>query len=188
MTPSKRLFLIGYRGTGKSTVARLVAAALGGDWEWVDADAELERRCGRSIRAVFAEEGEQGFRDREEAVLSDLCRRENVVVATGGGVVLRAANRERLRAGKVVWLTADVDTICRRLAQDPETAERRPPLSRVAGAAGACDRGEVEELLRQREPLYRACAAAGAIVDTSHRTPEEIATAIVEFIGQQPSR
>ena len=169
-----RLFLIGYRGTGKSTVARLLAAALG--WQWVDADVELEAHCGRSIRAVFAEEGEAGFRDREEAVLAELCRRTNVVVATGGGVVLRAGNRARLRGGKVVWLTADADTICRRLAQDPSTAERRPPL---AAAATACDRGEVEELLRQREPLYRACA--DATVDTTHRTPEEIAASIFDF-------
>ena len=167
-----RLFLIGARGTGKSTVARLLAAALG--WDCVDADAELEARCGQSIRAVFAEEGEAGFRDREEAVLAELCRRERVVVATGGGVVLRPANRERLRSGKVIWLTADADTLCRRLALDPVTAERRPAL---AGGAAAHDPAEVALVLRQREPLYRDCADAA--VDTTNRTPEEITRAIL---------
>ncbi len=163
-----RLFLIGYRGTGKSTVARLLAEALG--WSWVDADAELEARSGRSIRSIFAEEGEQGFRDREEVILKDLCARSRVVVATGGGVVLRESNRQRLRAaGRVVWLTADADTICRRLAADPSTAERRPVLT---AAAEACDRAEVEELLRKREPFYRACA--DAIMDTTYRSPEEV--------------
>ena len=167
-----RLFLIGARGTGKSTVARLLAAALA--WDAVDADAELEARCGRSIRAVFAEEGEAGFRDREEAVLAELCRRDRIVVATGGGVVLRPANHERLRSGTVVWLTADADTLCRRLARDPSTAERRPAL---AGGVAADDPAEVALLLRQREPLYRSCA--DVTVDTAHRTPEEIACAIL---------
>jgi len=167
-----RLFLIGARGTGKSTVARLLAAALG--WDWVDADAELEARCGRSIRAVFAEEGEAGFRNREEAVLAELCRRERVVVATGGGVVLRPANRERLRSGKVIWLTADADTLCRRLALDPITAERRPAL---AGGVAADDPTEVALVLRQREPLYRDCA--DATVDTTGRSPEEITRQIL---------
>jgi len=163
-----RIFLIGYRGTGKSTVARLLAEALG--WDWVDADAELEARSGRSIRSIFAEEGEQNFRDREEAILEDLCSRSRVVVATGGGVVLRESNWRRLQAtGRVVWLTADADTICHRLAADPTTAERRPALT---SATGACDRAEVEELLDKREPFYRACA--DVVVDTTHRSPEEV--------------
>jgi len=170
-----RIFLIGYRGTGKSTVARLLAAALG--WDWVDADAELEARSGRSIRLIFAEEGEQSFRDREEAVLEDLCRRARIIVATGGGVVLRESNRRRLRgAGKVVWLTADVATICRRLAEDSSTAERRPALT---GAAGAFAPAEVEELLRQREPFYRECA--DVVLDTTHRSPEDIVCGLLDL-------
>ncbi len=170
-----RIFLIGYRGTGKSTVARLLATALG--WEWVDADAELEARSGRSIRSIFADEGEPSFRDREEAVLEDLCRRARIIVATGGGVVLRESNRRRLRgAGKVVWLTADLDTICRRLAEDSSTAERRPALT---GAAGACARTEVEELLRKREPFYRECA--DVVLDTTHRSPEDVARELLDL-------
>src|SRR5262245_25909137 len=91
-----RLFLIGPRGSGKTTVAALVAGRLG--WDWVDADTVLERRAGMSVRAVFAAEGEPGFRDRESAVLAELCRLGRHVIATGGGVVLREPNRQLLRA------------------------------------------------------------------------------------------
>src|SRR5262245_35845194 len=83
----KRLiFLIGYRGSGKSTVGRLLAERVG--WTFVDADAVIEERAGKSIRQIFADEGESGFRDREANALSDLCSRTDTVIATGGGVVL----------------------------------------------------------------------------------------------------
>jgi shikimate kinase len=163
------LFLIGYRGTGKSTVARLLAGRLG--WAWLDADAELEARCGRSVRQIFEAEGEAGFRRCEAELLEELCRRRHHVIATGGGVVLSEANRERLRAtGRVVWLTADADTIWQRLQDDPATDGRRPVLT-VGG------RVEVEELLRAREPLYRACADIA--VETTGRTPEEVADVVL---------
>ena len=165
------IFLVGYRCTGKTTVARLLAERLG--WGWRDADLELERRHG-SIRQVFAAEGEAGFRDKEAAVLAELCGTPRQVIATGGGVVLRPENRERLRAaGRVVWLTADAETLWRRLQQDAATAERRPNLT-VGGLA------EVEELLRVRQPLYAACADWA--VDTADRPPEEVARRIAEWL------
>jgi shikimate kinase len=167
------LFLVGYRCTGKTTIARLVAGRLG--WPWLDADGVLEERAGRSIRAVFAEEGEAGFRRRESEVLEDLCRRPGHVIATGGGVVLSAANRARLRAaGPVVWLTADPETIWRRLKADATTAERRPALT-VGGLA------EVRQLLEAREPLYRD--VAHFTVETAGRSPEEVARLVLAAIG-----
>src|SRR5262249_29155098 len=132
--PRSSVFLVGYRGTGKTAVARLLAERLG--WEWVDADGALERLDGRTIREIFAAEGEAGFRANEEAVLADLCRGERRVIATGGGVVLREANRQRMRsAGRVVWLTADARTVWGRLQGDPTTAERRPAVA-VGGLGG----------------------------------------------------
>jgi len=162
------LFLIGPRGSGKTTVARLLAERLG--WEWLDADDVLEARRGKSIRAIFAEEGEDGFRDKESAVLAELCGRRACVVSTGGGVVVREANRALLRAsGRVVWLTADVETLWRRLQEDDRTGDRRPALT-VGG------RPEVEEVLRVREPWYRECAHR--TVRTEGRPPGAVADEI----------
>ncbi len=167
------LFLIGSRGSGKSTVARLLARQLG--WDWLDADEELEKRYGQSIRAVFAAEGEAGFRDKEAAVLADLCRLRRHVVATGGGVVLRDDNRQLLRAsGRVVWLSADVETLWQRLQADGATAERRPPLT-VGG------RAEIEEILHLREPLYLQCAHF--VVETATRAPAAAAEEIARWLA-----
>jgi shikimate kinase len=163
------LFLVGYRGSGKTTVARLLAERL--RWQWLDADDVLEATCGRTVRQVFAEEGEGGFREREAALLTELCLREQHVIATGGGVVLGPENRRRLReAGMVVWLTADAETLWRRLQQDATSPERRPALT-VGGLA------EIEELLRLREPYYREVAKL--VVDTSRRTAPEVADFIL---------
>ncbi|HEV3263561.1 MAG TPA: shikimate kinase [Gemmataceae bacterium] len=167
--PPSSLFLIGYRGTGKTTVAGLLAERLG--WQWADADQVLEARGGRNIRRIFAEEGEAAFRLMEAAVLEELCRLRRHVIATGGGVVLREANREQLRAaGRVVWLTADAATLWQRLRQDTTTTQRRPDLT-VGGLA------EIEQLLAAREPLYHACADLR--VDTTCLTAVEAARAIL---------
>jgi shikimate kinase len=161
MDAVRRIFLVGYRGSGKTSVARLLAGRLG--WNWLDADDLLERRLGRTVRQIFAEEGEAGFRAHEAALLAELAELDQHVVATGGGVVLRPENRVRLRGGRVVWLTAD-----------GATGARRPNLT-VGG------RVEVEELLRVRVPLYQECA--GLTIDTVGRTPEEVAAAILDGLS-----
>jgi len=162
------IVLIGYRGTGKTTVARLLADRLG--WQWCDADQVLEARFGRTIRQIFADEGERGFRDKESSVLEELCRLKQHVIATGGGVILRPENRELLRhADVVIWLTADPVTIHQRLQQDASTAERRPALTQ-GGLA------EIEELLKVRQPYYAECAHW--TLDTVQQSPEQIAAAI----------
>lgn len=164
-----RLFLIGYRGTGKSTIAQRLAAAL--DYDWVDADVELERRAGRSIARLFAEDGETAFRDLESAVLADLVKRERIVVALGGGVIERPENRELLGSGKVVWLTADPRTISARLAGDETTHGRRPNLTPVGGLE------EIEKLLHRRTPIYRQCAQLE--VDTVDKDPDQVVAEIL---------
>jgi shikimate kinase len=164
------LALIGYRGTGKTTVARHVALALG--WDWVDADVELERRAGKSIAAVFADDGEAAFRDLESQILAELVHRNAAVLALGGGVILRAENRVQLgRCSCIVWLTATAATIARRVAGDESTAQRRPKLTVADGLE------EIATLLREREPYYRQCASL--VVDTEDRSPREVAGEIL---------
>lgn len=166
------VFLVGYRCTGKTTIARLLAERLG--WKSIDADEVLEAQAGRSIQQIFVDEGEPGFRNREYAVLRELCWLERKVVATGGGVVIRPENRKRMKdAGAVVWLTADVDTICARLQADASTESRRPPLT-VGG------RAEVVELLRGREPLYREIAHF--TLSSVGRTPEQVTDELLSLL------
>jgi shikimate kinase len=168
------VILIGYRGTGKTTVARHLAERLGRPWH--DSDAAVEARQGQSIAEIFLHQGEQAFRDAETAALEELCRLEDVVLAVGGGAVLREQNRRLLSGcGRVVWLTADVETIVRRVERDEATASRRPKLTSVGG------RGEIEQLLAQREPIYRQCAELQ--VDTREKTPGQVADEVVARLG-----
>jgi shikimate kinase len=163
------VFLIGYRGTGKSTVARALAARLG--WSWIDADDVLERRYGRSIRAIFEAEGEVGFRDKEAVVLEALCKLRGHVIAAGGGAVLRPGNRDLMRQfGRTVWLTADAGTLWQRTQGDVRTAERRPNLT-VGGIE------EIVEVMKAREALY--CACADLTVSTEGHSPEQVVNDIV---------
>ena len=162
------LILIGYRGSGKSTIGPLLADQL--DWSFIDADALLEERAGTTIRTIFATEGELAFRDRESAILAELVQRPQTVLATGGGVILREENRRLLRQGFVVWLKADATTLWDRMQHDPTTHARRPNL--VAGGFA-----EVEQLLAQREPLYRQCA--NLEIPVASLSPEQAATAIL---------
>jgi len=165
--------LIGYRATGKTTLARLLAERLAVDW--VDADVEIERVAGKPIRAIFDDDGEPAFRDIEAAVIADLCRRNNLVLAAGGGAPLREESRRAMKAaGKVVWLKASPETIHRRMTGDTTTPDRRPSLT---------DRGpleEIEHLLQQRSPVYRD--AADVEIDTEGKTPEQLIEEILNNI------
>jgi shikimate kinase len=154
--------LVGYRGTGKTTVGQLLADFL--DRPFVDADLELEARVGRPIRSIFEEDGEPAFRDWEERVIADLTSPPaEVVLATGGGVVLRAANRKALhRFGYNVWLRAEPTVLAERLRGDVG----RPALT----AAGTL--AEIADVLAAREPLYRE--VADAVIDTDGKSPDEV--------------
>lgn len=166
------VFLIGYRGAGKSAVGHLLAQQLGMDC--VDSDDLIEQQAGASIAEIFAREGESGFREREANVLAELVAGPPRVVALGGGAILRDQNRALLHASgaPVVWLTAAAEALHQRISGDPATAARRPQLTSHQGI------DEVRSLLAAREPLYRE--AATLIVDTEDRSLEEIAAELCE--------
>lgn len=150
--------LVGYRGTGKSSVARELAGRLG--LTAVDADAEIERRAGRNIREIFAEQGEPAFRALERTVMAELLSQDGLVIAAGGGAVLNQETRRDMRvAGPVVWLQAAPQTIAARLAGDPATRDRRPALT------AADPLSEIASLLAAREPLYRDVATIAVATD-----------------------
>ena len=172
------LFLIGYRGTGKSTVARLLAEHLG--WRAMDADEVLEREAGRSIQSIFATDGEEVFRDLESQVVAHLASGAGQVIALGGGAVLRPQNRAALTdRGLVIWLDATAETIERRLQLDPLTHQRRPNLTAAGGSA------EIRELLARRRPVYEL--AAHHRVETDAQTPAQVANQIMSWLAEQPS-
>jgi shikimate kinase len=190
MVRDLRIILIGYRGTGKTTVGSRIAEQLnqintGSErhsvivpwsttaltWPFLDCDIELERHAGCSISQIFQESGEAVFRDLEEQTLERLLKMTPLVLSTGGGVIQRQTNRERLRnSGFVVWLQATTDEIWQRLQLDPSTGTRRPNLTQ-GGLA------EVQELFAKREPLYRETASFA--LSTSGRSPDELATTIL---------
>jgi len=178
-----RITLIGYRGTGKSTVASLLAGALGCDW--CDADLVLEEKLGCSIASLVRARGEAVFRDEEAVVLAERLEHFTGVLSTGGGAVLRAENRELLRrlGRPVVWLTAPAEVVRRRLAADPNTADRRPALA-ASSAGGLSGHGdplaEVESALEERAPFYRECA--DVCVDTSIATPAAVVAQVVAWL------
>jgi len=147
MIPVLRPILVGMPGAGKSSVARQLGQRLG--VPVVDSDAVIEQRIGRSIRSFFEHEGEAAFRDLEEQVIAELTRGGAMVLATGGGAVLRRANRERLRAnGIVIYLRSTPEQIYRRLHKDT----KRPLLQVVDPLA------RLREMFAVRDPLYRECA------------------------------
>ncbi|QDU74513.1 Shikimate kinase 2 [Bremerella volcania] len=165
------LALIGYRGTGKSHVARLLAGQL--KWPLVDADIHVEKQAGKSIADIFAEVGEPGFRDLESQALIELTQGSHYVLSLGGGVILREENRQRIAdCCFTVWLTASPEEIARRLSGDASTQARRPSLT------GKSTLEEIEEVLARRIPLYRQ--SANLTVDTEGKSPQEVTQTILD--------
>ncbi len=164
---TSNVFLVGPMGAGKSTIGRCLAELL--QKEFLDSDHEIEARTGASISLIFEVEGEAGFRRREASVIDELTQRRNLVLATGGGAVLAADNRARLRArGLVVYLHAPLDMLVKRMRHD-----RHRPLLQTADP-----RRTLEEILKAREPLYRE--TADVVVETSSRAPMTVAREIVK--------
>ncbi len=160
------IVLIGYRGTGKSTVARLLAARLGR--ELVSTDAEIVKRAERTIPEIVAQEGWEYFRDLESDICKELAVRDQLVIDTGGGAILRAQNVEALKkTGTVFWLTASVETIAKRIGG----GNQRPSLT---GTKSFVD--EIQDVLRERTPRYQA--AADHVVMTDNRSIIQLVEAL----------
>jgi shikimate kinase len=162
-------------GAGKSTIGRLLAKEL--RLPFKDSDKEIELRTGANIPWIFDKEGEAGFREREQAMIAELCTFDGLVLATGGGAVMREENRRALHAGgRVVYLHASVAQQVGRTARD-----RNRPLLRTADPARV-----LRELLAIRDPLYREIA--DVIIETDERPPRMVVIDILALLAELPPR
>ena len=166
MINKQNVFLVGPMGAGKSTIGRQLAEALG--MTFVDSDKEIEERTGVGIPLIFELEGEAGFRRREKAMIDELTERAGVVLATGGGAVLDADNRAALVSrGRVIYLHANLDQLVKRTSRD-----RNRPLLQTEDP-----RRRLEEIMTQREPLYRE--VADWTIDTTGRNVRAVVKDLV---------
>jgi shikimate kinase len=165
------IVLIGYRGSGKSSVGRILAKRLGRPL--ISTDAEVVRRAGRPIPEIVARSGWDHFRDLESDVCRELAGKDGLIIDTGGGAILKTQNVEVLKSnGRLFWLTAEIPTITGRIGSDTQ----RPSLT---GTKSFTE--EIEEVLRERRPKYQA--AADHVIPTDGRTPAEVAETILAQLG-----
>lgn len=175
MSAQKNLFLIGPMGAGKTTLGRFLAEQLG--CPFTDSDKEIEARTGADIPWIFEKEGEIGFRNRETAMIDELTQQQGVVLATGGGAILRESNRNFLRQrGIVFYLYTTVDTQLDRTRYD-----RNRPLLQKANR-----RTVLEQLLAERDPLYRQ--VADYVVPTMSNNLKRVAAEVLACFEQAKPR
>lgn len=164
------VFLVGPMGAGKTTIGRLLAEEL--HKEFYDSDQMIEERAGADVSWIFDVEGEEGFRDRERKVISELTGLDNIVLATGGGAILAEQNRKHLRkGGTVVYLMATISQQVERTRRD----QKRPLLRNTPDP-----RAKLTELMEKRDPLYRE--VADVVVMTSRRSPRAVCNEIIEML------
>ncbi len=172
----EKIILTGYRATGKSSIGKILADMLG--FGFIDTDETIEKRQGETITEMVGRGGWDLFRRKEENLLLELARSRNKVIASGGGSVMHERAWSKLRQDAlVVWLTADIKTICRRLAADGDTEDQRPPLTEM----GTMD--EIAMVLSQRQPLYEK--SSDITIDTEGKTPEEVAEIILKKLKEE---
>lgn len=170
MNCSNRVFLVGPMGAGKSTIGRLLSKEL--SLPFKDSDHEIEERTGADIPWIFDMEGEEGFRNREASVIDELTQLPKVVLATGGGAILRDENRQHMcTRGTVVYLETSVDQQFQRTYRD----KNRPLIQQEN------PREVLEKLMAVRDPLYRS--AADLIVSTHLGNPQAVVRKIRSYLG-----
>lgn len=161
------IFLVGPMGAGKTTIGRQLAREL--DRDFFDSDRVIEERTGASIPLIFDLEGEEGFRRREQDMIDELTAMDNIVLATGGGAVLREANRRHLKErGTVFYLSSDLDSLLERTRKD----RNRPLLN-----ADEPPEHVLQRLLGERDPLYRE--TADHVIDTTRNSIRHVIKAII---------
>ena len=166
------IFLVGPMGSGKSTVGRALANKIG--YRFLDSDREIEARCGVDIPTIFDYEGESGFRDRESRMINELTQLPGLVLATGGGSVLRDENRTHLKSrGHVILLQVDIKEQLRRVAFD----SNRPLLQTDDPAA------RLKALMEEREPIYKS--VADVEISTDSRRMYHVVTRILRHLKQR---
>jgi shikimate kinase len=164
------IVLIGYRGTGKSTVGKLLAMRLGR--QFVSTDEEIVKRAKRTIPEIVAKEGWEYFRDLESEICRELAGRDQLVIDTGGGAILRIQNVEALKKnGTLFWLTASVETIAKRIGRD----NQRPSLT---GSKSFID--EIQDVLRERTPKYQE--ASDHVITTDDRSIKQLVEIILTLV------
>ncbi len=165
------IFLVGPMGVGKTTIAHHVAEIR--NLTFVDSDHEIEQRSGATIPLIFEYEGEAGFRKREREIIADLTKRHNIILSTGGGVVLDANNRKHLDSrGYVIYLQASVDELLKRTAHSYNR-----PLLRTKNP-----RLKLETLLNERHPLYEE--VADVTIETGHRSIRQVVKAVLKQLNK----
>ena len=168
------IYFVGLMGAGKTTIGKLIAKHL--DKAFYDSDHEIEKRTGVNIPLIFELEGEAGFRKREAAVIAELTAMHDIVMATGGGVVLREENRKNLRTyGTVIYLRASVHDLWQRTKND----KNRPLLQ------GGNVKEKLEKLFSERDPLYREVASL--VIDTGGQPIHQLVNHIEQKLKQLSS-
>ena len=169
------IVLIGYRGSGKTTIGRKLADRL---WQtFVDTDERIVAREGKSIKEIFEEHGEARFREIEREVIGEVSKLVDHVIALGGGAPTQANNREVIRAAghKVIYLRCEPEVLIARIQSDAQTAANRPNLTALGGGIE-----EVKKLLADREPIYREMMTAE--LDVTNLSADEAVVRIARLV------
>jgi shikimate kinase len=172
LTPQENLYLSGFMGVGKSTIARVLAEKIG--WAFVDTDHWIEQKTGKKVAQIFQESGEKAFRDLEKTAIEELSKSSRMVIALGGGVLNQKENLEKIKnSGTLIYLEASVDCLLDRL----KTSYERRPLLRNSSDL----RKTIVELLDMRIPIYEQATWK---IATDGKAAEDIAAAISDRMGR----
>jgi len=170
MSLPANIFLTGFMGSGKTTVAQLLALSI--NWKYVDIDSLIETKLGKTIKECFEQEGESFFREIESELLMDVAQKTHQVISTGGGIVLNESNRVTMRkSGSVIWLAATPETIFSRVSNNTN----RPVLGNTPSLE------KITEILKYRLPFYQE---ADIKIVTDNKKPESINQEIITLLSR----